>query len=208
MPVDFLTFEQRTSYGKFSGNPNEVQLARYFHLDETDLLFVNKRRGNQNRLGFALQLTSVRFLGAFLFDLSEVPRNVQLFVARQLSIIDIDILSLYAQRDTTKREHTALIRSQYRYYEFTPPWTFRLSRLLYVKSWISNERPSLLFDVATGWLLKNKVLLPGASTLTRLISEIRERATNRLWVKLSLLPTPEQKAELETLLRVPNSGVK
>lgn len=99
-----------------------------------------------------------------------------------------------------------MIRDQYQYREFTWPGSFRLSRLLYTRSWISNERPSLLFDLATGWLIQHKILLPGASTLTRLISEIRERATNRLWLRLSALPTQEQAAKLETLLQVPEGS--
>lgn len=206
MPVDFLTSEQKASYGQFSSEPNEVQLARYFHLDEPDLAFINNRRGDQNRFGLALQLGCVRFLGTFLSDLPQVPMNVQWFVARQIGITNIGILSTYAQRETTRREHTALIRSQYQYREFTWPWSFRLSRLLYSRSWISNERPSLLFDLATGWLIQHKILLPGASTLTRQISEVRERATNRLWQRLSALPTPEQAARLETLLQVPEGS--
>ena len=170
MPVDFLTEEQKIGYGQFSGEPNDTQLARYFLLDEADLTFISDRRGEQNRFGFALQITASRFLGTFLSDLSIVPVNVQVFVGNQLSIRDIKVLEDYAKRETTKREHTALIRKQYGYYDFqSTPWSFRLSRLLYSRAWISNERPSLMFDFATAWLIQHKVLLPGASTLSRLI---------------------------------------
>ncbi len=203
MAVDFLTSDQKAQYGQFCGEPNEVQLTHYFHLDEVDMAFILKRRGDQNRLGFALQLTSVRFLGTFLSEISQPPVNVQTFVARQLSVTDLSVLADYAQRETTKREHTALIRKQYGYHEFNGSfWVFRLSRLLYTRAWISNERPSIMFDFATAWLIQNKILLPGVSTLSRLISEIRERAINRLWKRLSSLPTNKQKKKLETLLQV------
>jgi len=204
MPIEFLTEEQKSQYGRFSGEPNETQLARYFHLDKTDLTLIDKRRGDYNRLGFAIQLTTVRFLGTFLPDPTDVPAAVILFVARQLGISDLECLSKYMERKATRYTHSSEIQEFYGYHDFnTPPWRFRLNRLLYVRAWISNERPSLLFDFATAWLIQNKVLLPGATTLSRLISEVRERATNRLWHRLSAVPSIEQKEKLNTLLEVP-----
>ncbi|HHU6767072.1 TPA: Tn3 family transposase [Klebsiella pneumoniae] len=204
MPVDFLTTEQELNYGRYVAEPNDVQLARYFHLDERDLAFINQRRRRHNRLGIALQLTTARFLGTFLTDLTRVLPGVQHFVAVQLNISRPEVLSRYAERDATLREHTALIKEYYGYHEFGDfPWSFRLKRLLYTRAWLSNERPGLMFDFATAWLLQNKVLLPGATTLVRLVSEVRERANQRLWKKLAALPDSWQTTRVTELLDIP-----
>lgn len=144
--------------------------------------------------------SGIRFLGTFGSDLSRVPVNTQWFVARQLGITDITILSRYAQRETTRREHQALIRHQYAYREWTWPWSFRLSRLLYTRSWISNRRPSLLFDWATGWLIQHKIPFAGCFNVDSpdFRGAQERRPTNRLWLRLSALPTPGQITRLET----------
>ncbi|BCI73505.1 hypothetical protein OUHCRE1_45610 [Enterobacter asburiae] len=155
-------------------------------------------------MGIALQLTTARFLGTFLSDLMQIPPGVQFYVARQLNIRYPEIISRYAQRENTRWEHHGLIRQHYSYHDFGDfPWSFRLKRLLYTRAWLSNERPGLMFDFATAWLLQNKVLLPAASTLTRVIGEIRERATRRLWRKLAALPNRWQTAQLAGLLEIP-----
>ncbi len=83
-----------------------------------------------NRLGIALQIGCVRFLGTFLTDMNHIPSGVRHFTARQLGIRDITVLAEYGQRENTRREHAALIRQHYQYREFAWPSTFRLTRLL------------------------------------------------------------------------------
>ena len=86
MAVDFLTDGQKAKYGRYWSDPDETELARYFHLDETDKGFILKRRGTANQLGFALQLTSVRYLGGFINDLNNVPLTKCTAVCRKTTI--------------------------------------------------------------------------------------------------------------------------
>ncbi len=86
MPVSFLTPEQRENYGRYAAPPTADELTRYYHLNDDDLTQIMSCRGEHNRMGFALQLTTVRYLGTFLDDPVAVPPSVLETLSRQLGL--------------------------------------------------------------------------------------------------------------------------
>jgi Domain of unknown function (DUF4158) len=113
MPVDFLTGEQQRRYGRYAGEPSPTQLERYFHLDDTDRGHIARCRHDHTRLGFAVQLGTVRFLGAFLANPAEVPRGVVAYLARQLGVAATGGLKRHAAGEM-RRDHAAEIRRRRR----------------------------------------------------------------------------------------------
>jgi TnpA family transposase len=206
MPVEFLTEEQRQRYGRFQGEPSPEILARYFHLDDSDRERIARHRGEHNRLGFAVQLCTVRFLGTFLEDLCEVPATIPVVLAHQLGIEHPEGFATYSTGEQ-RWEHAEEIRQQSGYHHFSAPFAqFRLNRWLYALCWTGTDRPGALFERATTWLLSHKILLPGVTVLERQIAHLRNRVHARLWKALGRGVSPAAQARLFALLTVPPPG--
>ena len=191
-------------YGRYTSEPSEDQLHRYFQFDDRDRKRIAVKKGKHNRLGYGLQLSTVRFLGTFLPDPLEVPDNVLAYVARQLDLpVQPAKLARYRNGET-KWDHRAEIQGQYGYKAFSNvPEFLGLVRFLYARAQLTSEAPSVLLDLATARLFEHKVLLPGVTTLARLIASVQERTDERLWQDLVRLLNATQKASLEALLEVP-----
>jgi len=76
MPVEFLTDDEAAGFGRYAGVPSRADLERVFFLDDEDRVLIERRRGAHLKLGFALQLVTVRWVGAFLEDPLDVPQVV------------------------------------------------------------------------------------------------------------------------------------
>lgn len=199
----YLTAAEEATYGRFEvQGPELAVLERFFFLDDADLELVAKRRGDHNRLGFALQLVSVRYLGTFLEDPLDVPAIVLDYVAGQVGVADPSCVKRYGERRPTRFEHQAEIAEVYGYSAYTAAEA-ELLGWLDGQAWTSGDQPKPLFYAAVGWLRARRVLLPGVTTLRDQVASVRKKTDTRLYATLARAVTGGQALELEKLLQVP-----
>ncbi len=201
MPVEFLT-DDEAAYGRYAGSPSRADLERVFFLDDEDMDLVNQRRRDHMKMGFALQLVTVRWLGTFLDDPLNVPVSVLEFVAGQLGVADPLVVDKYGERVKTLSDHQLEIRRAEGLRDFTEAQE-ELAGWVAAWSWTSGDGPKAIFLDAIAWMRERKILLPGVSRLARLVARVRDDTTHRLWAELEGLLTPVQRRVLDRLLEVP-----
>src|ERR1017187_2836811 len=81
---------------------DERSLIRHYTLTSKDLAIIRQHRSDQNRLGFAVQLCSLRFPGQALQVDESPPPPLVSFLASQLQV-PLSSWDSYARRDETRR---------------------------------------------------------------------------------------------------------
>src|SRR6266568_3918019 len=203
MPVEFLTDDEAAAFGRYGHSVPQADLERYFFLDDGDRAMVAAQRGDHSRLGFGIQLATVRYIGRFQPDpLEGVPAEAIDFLAGQLGIADPSCVKKYSLRGETHREHAGKIQKALKLKDFSQAEA-DLSVFAGGRAWLTGDGPKAIFADAVGWLRERDVLLPGVSRLARLVARERDAATQRLWDSLYAALTAGQRAALDALLEVP-----
>ena len=202
MPVEFPTDEEAAAYGAYQGAPCQAEMEKLFFLDAVDKRLVARRRGDHNRLGFAMQLTTVRYLDLFLPDPLAVPGEVVGYLAGQLKIADPDCVGRYVERRNTKFEHAEEIKAEFGLHD-SEEREKELRDWLDARAWTTGDGPKAIFADAMRWLRGHDVLLPGVTTLAGLVAQVRDDANQRLWETLHNLLRAGQRALLDSLTKVP-----
>jgi len=201
MPVEFLSDEQATRYGCYHADPSPEQLARFFYLSPQDIRFLANYRRFYTKLGCAVQLCTLRFLGTFLPVPTQVPAVVMQTLAQQLHLPAETWNGQYT-RPNTLHDHQGHLVAYLGFSAYEGRSAFRLTRWLYAQVLTSTVRPSALFDLATAYLVAQRVVLPGVTVLARLIARVRERTGRYIYRQLRARLSPAQQAALEALLVV------
>ncbi len=164
--------------GRFPVVPSRADLERFCFLDDADRRLIAKRRGDHNRLGFALQVVTVRYLGTFLADPLDVPTAVTAYVAGQLEIADPSCVKAYLEREKTRFEHQWVIAEEYGWRSFADVEA-ELTKWVEDRAWTTGDGPGAISDAAVLWLRERRVLLPGVTTLARLVARVRDEVLER-----------------------------
>jgi TnpA family transposase len=159
MPVSFLTENERERLQRFPSEISPGDTTAFFTLAATDLAIVRKQRGGHNRMGFALQLCILRYLGFPLDDLTQLPEAVVTYVGQQLHV-DPSGLELYGNRQKTRSEHLQEIQ---RHVGFHPANQTELDSLAYwlLDRALEHDKPSLLLQLLCEKLYQEKIIRPG-----------------------------------------------
>lgn len=157
--------------------PDEIDadtLRKYFRLTRPELEQVDQGCSVVNKVGFAVQLCTLRWQGYFLRDRRTLPSSVIETIASQLSVLSIPIEG-YPQNEKTRFEHLERIRQHLGFLRCDAAQRDRLLNPLLAVAQVL-ARSEAWRQAACRWLKQEKIVRPGRTTVRDVISCAREAA--------------------------------
>jgi TnpA family transposase len=113
---EFLSPVQRAQFLAFPTSQRD--LIRFYTFSPSELAWIQKRRGEHNRFGFALQLCFFKYPGRVWALGESVPDELLRYVAQQINL-EPAALAGYAQREPTRREHILELQARLGWQRFS-----------------------------------------------------------------------------------------
>ena len=170
----------------------------YYTFSNQDLEIINKRRREENRLGFAVQMAVLRYPGWSYTHVKNIPDSVKRYISKQIKA-DPSSLSLYPQRENTLWDHLKEIRSEYGFITFTLKEYRMTFKHLYQLALENGDAIHLLHE-SIDFLRNNRVILPAITTLERMVWEARAMAEKKIFNSVSQSLSDDQKEKLEEII--------
>jgi hypothetical protein len=172
------------------------ELIRSCTLTPADAAFVDpgRGRGPADRLGPAVQLCTLPWLGFVPDDVEAAPRAAVARPAARLSM-DPDVLATYKRRKQPRTDHLRLA-ADHPGWSSAPPGGMRMKELeefLQARA-MEHDSPTLLFNLAADYLISARTIRPGVVTLMEMVASARAAATALTFENVSADGGPRRRA--------------
>ena len=165
MPIGFLTAADRTRLNGFPEQIPHEDLSAFFLLSEADHRAINQHREAHTRLGFALQLCTLRYLGFAPDDLQTAPSVAVEYVAQQLGVAP-QALAAYGARRPTRTTNFQQVQT-YLHFRLATPLDFYALQTWLSERALEHDKPTLLLQLACDKLRREHIVRPGLTRLER-----------------------------------------
>ena len=197
MPVQLFTEAERAQRDRFPKVIAYEDLVIFFTLSDRDQESIPRYSAPHNRLGYALQLCALRFMGFVPDDLSSAPPEAVAFVAQQLRV-KLDVLADYGTRAQTRQDHLQAVQAHLGYHRAEPKDFKALASWLLDRA-LEHDKPTLLYEQLCEKLRTDRLLRPGVTRLERLVAEARAQAQTETYRQLTPMLTGDRKQWLDSL---------
>jgi TnpA family transposase len=175
-------------------------LIRHYSFNESDWALIRQRRGDANRLGFAVQLCLLRYPGYALAPDGAISESVIHWIASQIKT-DPGAWRKYGERDETRREHFQELRG------YLGVSAFGLSDFRFLVKTLADlamqtDKGVVLAAHALEALRQRKVILPTLTVIERACAEAITRSNRSIYRTLAQPLTALHRQRLDELLKI------
>jgi TnpA family transposase len=193
-----LSASEQTSL--FALPESEEDLIRYYSFNESDLSLIRQRRGDANRLGFAVQLCLLRYPGYALSNDTILTEPVIEWIARSICV-EADTWANYGKRDETRREHFQELKAYLGLSLFgLSDFCFLIESLTEIA--IQTDKGLTLATHTLETLRQRQIILPPFAVIERVCAAAITRANRRIYRSLVTPLTKYHQQRLDNLLKV------
>lgn len=181
-------------------------LIRLYSFNEADLSLINQRRGDHNRLGFAVLLCYLRYPGIAMPMGEKPPKELLSFIEEQLAI-KTGTWPAYSERVETRREHLYELQAWMK----LNPISISDQRRLTLQLTKTAQRTDNGFVLATSlidMMRRERIIIPPYESIESILHESTLRGTRQVYKNLSKSLTTHHRRKLDRLLMPQKGDIK
>jgi uncharacterized protein DUF4158 len=196
--VGYPNEAERRRLERFPDRVAVEDLRACFALSDRDRVLIFDQRGPENRLGLAVSLCALRFLGFVPDDIASIPDEALGFVAGQVDAAPHELLA-YGARAQTRSDHLQLALTHLGWRRVDDADREQLVGWLIERA-VEHDAPSTLIVLVAEHLRARQMLRPPVDTLARMIATARGNAHRHVERLLADQLAPKRRGELDILL--------